>query len=169
MAFKSYFREEDVFKEGIIVGFLLLVVGLLMFVIHLFVSNLWLIAIGGVLISIAVISLFMVIYISFFNEKKSDIVMFIWNELLYLFIGIPLATICLLIIPVSIYLLMFGGNPEETWMFSVIFTLSLMISSLIYTGIKIWLENRSSGLHIPEKIDKGPIEQLLYKIPLTED
>ena len=64
---------------------------------------------------------------------------------------------------------MFGGDPLETWNFSLIFTLSLMASSLIYTGFKIWLENRSSGLNVPEKVDKGPIEQLLYKIPSVED
>ncbi len=64
---------------------------------------------------------------------------------------------------------MFGGSPIETWMFVVIFTLSLMISSLIYSAIKIWLNSKSSGLPIPEKIDEGPIEQLLYKIPSIED
>ncbi|MHA1200347.1 MAG: hypothetical protein ACTSQF_13555 [Candidatus Heimdallarchaeaceae archaeon] len=169
MSLRSKLRKEDVFKEGIILGLFLLVVGLLMIVVHLFIDNLWLLVFGGILIAIAVSSLFMVIYISFFNENKSEITMFIWNEVLYLLIGIPLASICILILPVAIYILMFGGEPRETLMFSVFFTLSLMISSLFYSAVKIWLENRSSGLPIPEKVDKGPIEQLLYKIPSVED
>lgn len=164
MAFGSIFREEDVFKEGIILGLLSVVVGSLMFVLYSFYSNPWLLALGSVFLAIAGIVLFMVIYISFFNENKSEIFLFIWNELLYLFIGIPLASICILIIPVTIYTLMFGGDSHGTWVFSVIFTASLMFSSLIYTAVKIWLENRSSGLKIPEKIDRGHIEQLLNKI-----
>ncbi len=169
MVFRSVFRDEDVFKEGIILGLIFAITGSLMLVLHSFIDNLWLLAIGGVFLALAGIALFMVIYISYFSEKRSEIMMFIWNEFLYLFIGIPMASICVLILPVTIYILMFGGQPDETWMFIVIFTFSLMGSSLIYTGIKIWVENRSSGLKVPEKVDKGPIEQLLYKIPSVED
>ena len=169
MALRSNFKEEDVFKEGILLGLVFAVVGSLMLTLFSFYDNPWLLAIGSVFLAIAGIALFMVLYISFFNEKRSEVMMFLWNELLYLFVGIPLASICVLILPVTIYILMFGGDPGQTWKFSVIFTLSLMIASLIYGVIKLWIENRKSGLIVPEKIDKGPIEQILYRIPSVED
>ena len=165
ISLKSRFNDENIFKEGIIVGLFFLNSGILMYILHLFVTNTWFVILGGISLSIAIITLFMVVYISYFNEKRSEVFMFLWNEIFYLFLGIPLASICILIIPVSIYLFMFKGGVRETWMTIFIFTAILMISSLIYTGVKVWLNSRSSGLQVPEKIDKGPIEQLLYKMP----
>jgi len=169
MSKRSFFREEDVFKENFLLGLLLLIVGLLLLIIYGFYDNFWLKFVGFGLVAIAGVILFMIVLISYSNEFRSEIFLFIWNELLYLLVGIPLATICILILPVSIYILMFEGDPIQIWKFSSILVLSLMISSLIYTSIKLWLDNRSSGLSVPEKVDKGPIEQLLYQNPSFED
>ena len=169
MVRKNNFREEDVLKENILFGSLLLLVGSLLLIANITFDNFWLKIIAIVFLAIGGVIIFMILFISFTNEFKSDILTFVWSELLYLLLGIPLASICVLIIPATIYILMFGGDPRDTWVFSVFFTLSLMASSLIYTAVKIWLENRSSGLKVPQKVEKGPIEQLLYRTPSVED
>ena len=162
-------NEEDVFKEGIFVGFFFLVVGLLLLVVNSYIYNVWLKTTGIVLIIFAGLILFMVLFISITNEKAGTFLLQLSNESLYVFLGIPMASICLLLMPVSIYMLFFDGTREEILLFSLVFTVSLQLTSLIYSGIKMWINNRSSGHKVPVKTDKGPIEQLLYKIPTTED
>ncbi len=162
-------NEENVYSEGVFVGFFFLIVGLLLIIVNTFVHNIWLIAIAAVLLSIAAILLFMVVFISILRESGGAVLLQIWNESVYLFLGLPMASICILIIPISIILLFFKVAPQDVLFFSLIFTVSLQLSSLSYSGIKLWLNNRSSGYELPVKIDKGPIEQLLYRIPSSED
>ena len=162
-------NEENVYSEGIFIGFFFLIVGLLLVVVNNYVHNVWIIAIAAVLLLIAVILLFMVVFISILRRRGGDVFLQIWNEVVYLFLGLPMASICILIIPISIILLFFKVAPQDVLFFSLIFTVSLQLSSLSYSGIKLWLNNRSSGYELPVKIDKGPIEQLLYRIPSSED
>ncbi len=162
-------NEENVFSEGIFLGFFFLIVGILLLVVNMYFNNTWLSAIGFILLAIAAVLLFMVFLISVMQEKGGKTFLQIWNETLYLFVGLPLTSICLLILPVSSYLLFFKGQPRDILIFSLIFTVALQFSSLVYSGVKLWLNRRSSGYRLPIKIDKGPIEQLLYKLPSTED
>ncbi|MCG3256284.1 MAG: hypothetical protein KAU62_09385 [Candidatus Heimdallarchaeota archaeon] len=162
-------NEENVYSEGVFIGFFFLIVGLSLVIVNNYVHNVWVIAIVAVLLSIAAILLFMVVFIAILRERGGDVLLQIWNEVVYLFLGLPMASICLLVVPISIYLLFFKGAPQDVIFFSLIFTLSLQLSSLFYSGIKLWLNNRSSGYELPVKIDKGPIEQLLYRIPSSED
>ena len=111
----------------------------------------------------------MIVLISMMHDKGGKMFLQIWNESLYLFVVLPLASICLLILPVSSYVLFFKGQPQDVLLFSLTFTVVLQFSSLIYSAVKFWLNRRSSGNKVPVKIDKGPIEQLLYKIPSSED
>ncbi len=162
-------NEENVYSEGVFIGFFFLIVGLLLVIVNNYVHNVWLIAIAAVLLSIAAILLFMVVFISILRKKGGDVFLQIWNETLYLFLGIPMASICLLVVPISIILLFFKVAPQDVLFFSLMFTVFLQLSSLSYSGIKLWLNNRFSGYELPVKIDKGPIEQLLYRIPSSED
>lgn len=162
-------NEENVYSEGVFIGFFFLIVGLSLVIVNNYVHNVWVIAIAAVLLSIAAILIFMVVFIAILRERGGDVFLQIWNEVVYLFLGIPMASICLLVVPISIYLLFFKGAPQDVIFFSLIFTVSLQLSSLFYSGIKLWLNNRSSGYELPVKIDKGPIERLLYRIPLSED
>jgi len=162
-------NEENVYSEGVFIGLFFLIVGLLLIMVNNFVHNVWVFAITAVLLSISAILLFMVIFISILRKRGGDVLLQIWNETIYLFLGLPMASICILIVPISIYLLFFKGTPQDVLFFSLIFTVSLQLSSLSYSGIKYWLNNRSSGYEIPIKVDRGPIEQLLNKIPSTED
>ena len=162
-------NEENVYSEGVFIGFFFLIVGLSLVIVNNYVHNVWVIAIVAVLLSIAAILLFMVVFIAILRERGGDVLLQIWNEVVYLFLGLPMASICLLVVPISIYLLFFKGAPQDVIFFSLIFTVSLQLSSLFYSGIKLWLNNRSSGYELPVKIDKGPIEQLLYRIPSSED
>ena len=162
-------NEENVYSEGVFIGFFFLIVGLSLVIVNNYVHNVWVIAIVAVLLSIAAILLFMVVFIAILRERGGDVLLQIWNEVVYLFLGLPMASICLLVVPISIYLLFFKGSPQDVIFFSLIFTVSLQLSSLFYSGIKLWLNNRSSGYELPVKIDKGPIEQLLYRIPSSED
>ncbi|MCE7749700.1 MAG: hypothetical protein GPJ51_15045 [Candidatus Heimdallarchaeota archaeon] len=162
-------NEENVYSEGVFIGFFFLIVGLLLIIVNTFIHNIWLIAFAAVLLSIAAILLFMVVLISILRKSGGAVLLQIWNETVYLFLGLPMASICILIIPISIILLFFKVTPQDVLFFSLIFTVSLQLSSLSYSGIKLWLNNRSSGYGLPVKIDRGPIEQLLYKIPSSED
>jgi hypothetical protein len=162
-------NEENVFSEGIFLGFFFLIIGILILVVNIYLSNTWLSAIGYTMLAIAGVLLFMVVLISLMQENGGKALLQIWNETVYLFIGLPLTSICLLILPVSFYLLFFKGEPNDILLFCLTFTVVLQVSSLIYSGVKLWLNRRSSGHKLPVKIDKGPIEQLLYKIPSTED
>ena len=162
-------NEENVFSEGIFLGFFFLIVGILLLVVNQFFRNVWLNAIGFAMLAIAVVLLFMVILISMMQDRGGKILLQIWNESLYLFVGLPFTSIFLLILPVSTYVLFFKGQPQDVLLFSLTFTVAIQFSSLIYSGVKLWLNKRSSGHKVPIKIDKGPIEQLLYKLPSSED
>ena len=95
--------------------------------------------------------------------------MFLWNEFLVLFVGIPLASICILILPVSCVLLFIKPDIVIVGLSCLAFVVGLQFSYLIYTGVKLWLDNRSSGYPVPTKAKKAPIEQLLYKIPIRKE
>ncbi len=155
--------EQDIFKEGIIVGLFFLFTSLLLYIINRFFPSILLIIFSLLFLALGGIIFFMALFIPFTNKKEGEILLFLWNEFLYIFLGLPLASICILLLPVSIYLLFFSGNIVWVGLFSLIFTIGLQLSSLIYTGVKLWLNNRVSGFPIPIKPDKEPIEALLYR------
>ena len=135
----------------------------------IFFPTFLLIAFSIVFFALAAVVLFMIFFIPATEAKGSAILLYLWNEFLFTFVGIPLACLCILILPVSIYLLFFSGNATEVIIFAAIFTFSLQITSLVYTGIKLWLSSRTSGNRVPDKVDRGPIEQLLHRFPSSED
>ena len=163
------YKEIDVFKEGTLLGLFFILIGILFIIVNAFIPTIWLIVFAVIFLALGFVFLFMSTFIPYLSRKQSDVFLFAWNEMIYLFLGLPLASICILILPVSIYILFFSGDAIIAGIFCLYFISSLQLSSLIYTGIKIWLHRRSSGYPIPPKIDKGPIEQLLYKLPMTED
>ncbi|MHA1954503.1 MAG: hypothetical protein ACW96U_11220 [Candidatus Heimdallarchaeaceae archaeon] len=169
MDIPSKYKEIDVFKEGTLLGLLFILVGILFIIVNVFISTVWLIVFAVIFLALGFVILFMSTFIPYLSRKQSDVFLFAWNEMLYLFLGLPLAAICLLLLPVSIYILFFSGNISTVGKFCLYFVISLQLSSLLYTVVTIWLHKRSSGHPVPTKIDKGPIEQLLYKTPTTED
>ena len=169
MDIPSKYKEIDVFKEGILLGLFFVLIGILFFIINTFVPINWLILFGVIILALGLVIFFMSTFIPYISKKQSDVIIFAWNEFLYLFLGLPLASICILILPVSIYILFFSGDIVIVGMFCLYFVLSMQLTSLIYTGVQIWLHRRTSGHPLPVKINKGPIEQLLYRIPVTDD
>ena len=169
MAYLARLYEQDIFKEGIIVGLFFLFTSLLLYIINRFFPSILLIIFSLLFLALGSIIFFIALFIPFTNKKGGEILLFLWNEFLYIFLGLPLASICILLLPVSIYLLFFSGNIVWVGLFSLIFTIGLQLSSLIYTGVKLWLNNRVSGFPIPIKPDKEPIEALLYRRPYSED
>ncbi len=169
MDIPSKYKEIDVFKEGTLLGLFFVLIGILFLIVNAYFPNNWLVAFSIIFLALGIVFLFISIFIPFASRKESSVLLFAWNEMLYLFLGIPLAAICILILPVSIYILFFSGDIFVVGMFCLYFVLSLQLSSLIYTIVSIWLHRRSSGHPVPPKIDKGPIEQLLYRVPSSED
>ncbi|GAH39473.1 unnamed protein product [marine sediment metagenome] len=162
-------RKENIFREGVIVTLFFVSSAAFLLILNIFLPTFLLIAFSVVFFALAAVVLFMILLIPAIEMKGSQILFYLWNEFLFTFIGIPLASICVLILPVSIYLLFFSGSAAEIIIFAAIFTFSLQITSLIYTGIKLWLSSRISGNKVPVKVDKGPIEQLLSRFPSLED
>jgi len=162
-------REMDVYKEGVLVGIFFILSTILLYILNLFFEVEWLLTFALIFLAIGVVSLFMSLFIPFIGRKKGNMILFIWNEILVLFIGIPLASICILILPVSIVLLFFRPDVATVGLFCLSFVLALQFSYLIYTGVKLWLDNRSSGYLVPTKADKALIEKLLYKISFRKD
>jgi hypothetical protein len=103
------------------------------------------------------------------GKRSGEILLFVWNELVYILFGIPLVLICLLIVPVSTYIVFFPGNSNKALIYSAVFILVVQIISLIYSGFLTWLDYRKSGLTVPEKPDKGPIEVLVKRIVSSKD
>ena len=169
MDIPAKYKEIDVFKEGTLLGLFFILIGVLFLIINLFFPSNWIVLFGVLILALGLVIFLMAIFIPFISKKKSDVLLFAWNEFLYLFLGLPIAAICILIVPFSIYILFFSGDVIIAGMFSLYFVLSLQLSSMLHTGLQIWLHRRSSGRTIPVKIDKGPIEQLLYRIPVSED
>ncbi len=162
-------RKENIFREGVIVTLFFVTFAAFLLVLNIFFPTFLLVVFSVVFFALSAVVLLMILFIPAIEAKGSEILFYLGYEFLFTFIGIPLASICILILPVSIYLLFFSGNNAELLIFSVIFTFSLMITSLIYTGMKIWLSSRTSGNTVPEKVDKKPIEQLLNHFPISED
>ncbi len=169
MMFFKRQRKENIFREGVIVTLFFVSSAAFLLILNIFLPTFLLIAFSVVFFALAAVVLFMILLIPAIEMKGSQILFYLWNEFLFTFIGIPLASICVLILPVSIYLLFFSGSAAEIIIFAAIFTFSLQITSLIYTGIKLWLSSRISGNKVPVKVDKGPIEQLLSRFPSLED
>jgi hypothetical protein len=169
MDIPAKYKEIDVFKEGTLLGLFFILIGTLFFIINAFYPSSWLVLFGVIILALGLIILLMSIFIPFISKRQSDVLLFAWNETLYIFLGLPIAAVCLLIIPVSIYILFFSGDILIVGMFCLYFILSLQLSSMLYTGFQIWLHRRSSGHPVPVKVNKGPIEQLLYRIPASED
>ena len=169
MMFLKKQREENIFRKGVIVTLFFVTFAAFLLILNIFFPTFLLVVFSVVFIALGAVVLFMVLFIPAIEAKGSEILFYLGHELLFTFVGIPLASICILILPVSIYLLFFSGNNAEIIVFSVIFTFSLMITSLIYTGMKLWLSSRISGNTVPEKVDKEPIEQLLTRFPISED
>ncbi|MHA1345767.1 MAG: hypothetical protein ACTSVO_04025 [Candidatus Heimdallarchaeaceae archaeon] len=169
MIFLKKQRKENIFREGVIVTLFFVSFVAFLLILNLFFPSILLIAFSIVFFTLAVVVLFMILFITAIEMKGSAIFLYLWNEFLFTFIAIPLASICILILPVSIYILFFSGHSTEVLIFAAIFTFILQLTSLIYTGIKLWLSSRSSGKRIPVKVDKGPIELLLNRFPSSED
>ena len=169
MYFAKRRNKENVFREGIIIGVFFIISGVFLLTLNIFFYSVLLIAFAIVFFSLSLIVLFMTFFIPATDFKATEYFLFFSNELLYSFIGIPIATICILILPVTIYLLFFSGGTREIIIFVLSFNFTLQLSSLIYTSVKIWLNNKSSGNPVPVKIDKGPIEQLLHRFPNLDD
>ena len=169
MDIPSKYKEIDVFKEGTLLGLFFILIGILLLVVNVYYPNNWLVVFAIIFLALGTVFLFMSIFIPFISKKQNSVLLFAWNEILYLFLGLPLAALCILILPVSIYILFFSGDIVAVGMFCLYFLISLQISSLLYTIITLWLDKRSSGHPVPVKIDKGPIEQLLHRVPQSED
>ena len=169
MTYLDRLFEQDLFKEGIVVGLFFMISSLLLYVIYRFFPSIWLVIFSILMLALGGVIFFMSLFIPLIAKKSGVIFLFIWHEFLYVFLGIPLASICILILPVTIYLLFFSGSIVWSGFFSALFTLTLMLSSLIYTGVKIWLNQRTSGYPVPEKPEKEPIEVLLYRSSFSED
>jgi hypothetical protein len=169
MDIPSKYKEIDVFKEGTLLGLFFILVGILLLIINAFSPNNWLIVFGIIFLALGIVFFFMSVFIPFISKRQGSVLLFAWNYFLYLFLGLPLAALCILILPVSIYILFFSGDIVIVTMFCLYFVLSLQLSSLLYTIVTIWMHRRSSGYPVPIKVDKGPIEQLLYRVPLSED
>ena len=169
MTYLNRLYKEDLFKEGIVVGLFFMITSLLLYVIYRFFPTIWLVIFSILALALGGVIFFMSIFIPFITKKSGVVFLFIWNEFLYVFLGIPLASICILIVPVTIYLLFFSGSIVWSGFFSALFTIALMLSSLIFTGVKIWLNQRTSGYPIPKKPEKEPIEVLLYRRSFFED
>ncbi len=169
MTYLDRLYKADLFKEGIVVGLFFMITSLLLYVIYRFFPTIWLMIFSFLALALGGVIFFMAVFIPVISKRSGSIFLFIWNEFLYVFLGIPLASICILILPVTIYLLFFSGSILWSGFFSAIFTISLMLSSLIYSGVKVWLNQRTSGLLVPEKAEKEPIEVLLYRRSFSED
>ena len=169
MMFLKKQKKENIFREGVIVTLFFVSFAAFLLVLNIFFPSFLLIAFSIVFFALAAVVLFMLLFIPTTEAKRSAILFYLWNEFLFTFLGIPLACICILILPVSIYLLFFSGNATEVIIFAAIFTFSLQLTSLIYIGIKLWLSSRTSGNRVPVKVDRGPIEQLLNRFPNSED
>jgi hypothetical protein len=168
MFFKKQ-RKENIVREGVIVTLFFISSAAFLLILNLFFPAVLLIAFSIVFFALAAVVLFMLIFIPVTEMKGSAILLYLWNELLFTFVAIPLAIICILILPVSIYVLFFSGHAPEVIIFAAIITFSLQITSLIYTGIKLWLSSKSSGNRVPIKVDKGSIEKLQDTFPSLED
>ncbi len=162
-------RKENILREGVIVTLFFVTFAAFLLILDIFFPTFLLVVFSVVFFAIGAVVLFMILFILIIKARGSEILFYLGYESLFTFVGIPLASICILILPVSIYLLFFSGNAFEILIFAVIFTFSLMLSSLIYTGIKLWLSSRTSGILVPEKVEKEPIEQLLDCFPNLED
>jgi len=162
-------RKENIFREGVVVTLFFVSFAAFLLILNVFFPAVLLIAFSVVFFALATVVLFMIFLIPAIEMKGSQILFYLWNEFLFAFVGIPLASICVLILPVSIYLLFFSGSTPEIIIFVATFTFSLQVTSLIYTGIKLWLSTRISGNKVPVKVDKGPIEQLLNRFLILED
>ena len=169
MTYLDRLFKQDLFKEGIVVGLFFMISSLLLYVIYRFFPTIWLVIFSIIMLALGGVIFFMSVFIPLIAKRSGVIFLFILNEFLYVFLGIPLASICILIVPVSIYLLFFSGNIVWAGFFSTMFSLTLMLSSLIYTGVKIWLDQRTSGYPVPEKPEKEPIEVLLYRSSFSKD
>ena len=164
MAFIYKLKELDIYREGIFVGFFFILVSALMLTINFLFSADLLIIFALIFVSLGFVILFMSLFIPFISKKSGEIFLFIWNELVYILFGIPVALICLLIVPVSTYIVFFPGNANLALMYCVIFTLVVQLISLIYSGILTWFDYRKSGLAVPVKPEKGPIESLFKRM-----
>ncbi len=169
MIFFKKQRKENIFREGVIVTLSFISSAAFLLILNLLFPAALLVAFSIVFFALVAVVLFMIFFIPATEMKGSAILLYLWNELLFTFVAIPLAIICILILPVSIYILFFSGHATEVIIFAAIFTFSLQITSLIYTGIKLWLSSRSSGNIVPTKVEKGPVEQLLNRFPSLED
>ena len=169
MFFSKNPNKDNIFREGIVVSLFFVSFGVFLIVLNIFFPSVLLIAFSIVFFALAAVVIFMLILIPATEIRGSEIILYLWNEFLFTFVGIPLAAICILILPASIYLLFFSSNTQQVIIFSLIFTFSLQFTSLIYTGVKLWLSTKKSGNKVPSKVDKGPIEQLLNRFPSMDD
>ena len=78
MARRTIFREEDVLKENLLLGSLLLIVGSLLLIVNVTFDNFWLKMVAIIFLAIGGVIIFMILFISFTNEFKSDILTFVW-------------------------------------------------------------------------------------------
>lgn len=169
MMFLKKQKKENIVREGVIVTLFFVSFAAFLLILNIFFPTFLLIAFSILFFALAAIVLFMLLFIPATEAKGSAILFYLWNEFLFTFLGIPLACICILILPVSIYILFFSGRSTEVIIFAAIFIFSLQLTSLIYTGIKLWLSSRTSGNKVPVKVDRGPIELLLNRFPNLED
>jgi len=164
MAFLYKLKELNIFREGVFISFFFILVSALMLTINYFFNVFLLSLFALIFVSLGFVILFMLLLIPFLDKKSGEIFLFVWNELIYILVGIPIAFICIAIVPISTYIIFFPGNANKTLIYCIVIILVIQIVSLIYSGFLIWLDYRKSGLPVPEKVDKGFIGILVKKM-----
>ncbi len=169
MAFVYKLKEMNIFREGVFVGLFFILASVLLLTINFFFDVVLLVIFALIFVSLGFVILFMALFIPFIGKKSGEVFLFVWNELVYILLGIPATIICLLIVPVSTYIVFFPGNANKALIYCVVFILSVQLISLIHSGVLIWFDYRKSGLPVPEKPDKGPIEALVKRIVSSKE
>ena len=169
MSFVYKLKELNIYREGVFVGLFFIIISALLLTVNFFFNVVLLIIFALIFVSLGFVILFMSFFIPFISKKSGEVFLFVWNELVYILLGIPFILICFLIVPISTYIIFFPGNANKALIYCVVFILVVQLISLTYSGILIWYDHRKSGLSIPEKLEKGPIESLFKRMISSKD
>lgn len=164
MAELKILKKESMYEEGILLFILFFALGMFFFIIERFtyIRTIWLDLLKYVFFALGVIIVVSILIFSLLNYKFITTLLYLWNELLYIFIIIPIISFFVFLVPAWIYLTLFNGELRIAIIVVSSFTLGFQSLAIVYFVTQIIKESSiyKSKEKAPEKAYKPPIESL---------
>ncbi len=157
-------KKESMYEEGILLCILFFALGIFFLIIEIFtyIRTIWLSLLRSVFFAIGVVIIVSMLVFSLLNYKFMSTLLYLWNELLYIFILIPILSFFIFLVPTWVYLSLFNGELRLVIIVVSSWTLGFQLLALVYFVREIITESSiyKSKEKAPEKAYKPPIESL---------